>query len=204
MIKLSFYEIPLSNREYGTMADPLKEIEINNKKMWITKPQEHDIIAQRVETAFNIALGKLLETKGNIETVMQTGEAFGRGIFADLIQEKPEEWTMQEWLESVITHIFNPMGHGFTITEISDNCIKSMMTRNPLHEKSSERNIVGLFTYGFTRGLFLSAFPKGELIMDNTTLTDDPLTEYTFKINPLHRDRLERERVKNFFITTKK
>jgi len=43
----------------------------------VNETDEAGEIARRRDTAFNVALGKLLDTNGNLETVMQTGEAFG-------------------------------------------------------------------------------------------------------------------------------
>lgn len=186
------------------MVKSLKEIEFNDRMIWITEPDEDGEISKRRDTAFNVALGKLLDTNGNVETVMQTGEAFGRGLFADSLKEKPEEWNIREWLESTVENIFNPMGHAFTFTEIAADKAKSMLTRCPLHENTNEHHVAGLFTYGFIRGLFLSAFPEGELILGSTMAKDDPMTEFIFKTNASYRDRSERERVKNFFITAKK
>ncbi|MCK5113000.1 MAG: hypothetical protein KAQ84_05600, partial [Thermoplasmatales archaeon] len=93
------------------MEKPLKERESNGRTIWMNEPDEVGEIARRRDTAFNVALGRLLDTNGNLETVMQTGEAFGRGLFADLIKEKPEEW-----LSSTVEHVFNPLGNAFTFS----------------------------------------------------------------------------------------
>ena len=112
---------------------------------------------------------------------MQTGEAFGRGLFEDSIKEKPEKWTMEEWLSSTVEHIFNPLGNAFTFSEIADDEVKSLMTRCPLHENTNEPHVASLFTYGFMRGLLLSAFPHGELLMGDIVETEGrPKTEFIF------------------------
>ncbi len=176
------------------MEEPLKETKFSDETEYLSKWRDN---------AFNVALGKLLDTNGNIETVLQTGEAFGRGLFAEFIKEKPKEWTMKEWLDSTVETIFNPMGNLFTFTEIDSDEAKSVLTRCPLREKSNEHNVAGLFTYGFIRGLLLSAFPNGELLMGGTMAKDVPMTEFIFKANASYIDRFERERVKNFFVTRK-
>jgi hypothetical protein len=187
------------------MEKLLKERESNGRAIWVNEPDEAGEIARRRETAFNVALGKLLDTNGNLETVMQTGEAFGRGLFEDLIKEKPEKWTMEEWLSSTVEHIFNPLGNAFTFSKIADDEVKSLMTRCPLHENTNEPHVASLFTYGFMRGLLLSAFPQGELLMGDTVETEDwPRTKFIFKTNTLFKDRFERERVKSSFDITKK
>ncbi len=187
------------------MEKLLKERESNGRAIWVNEPDEAGEIARRRDTAFNVALGKLLDTNGNLETVMQTGEAFGRGLFEDLIKEKPEKWTMEEWLSSTVEHIFNPLGNAFTFSEIADDEVKSLMTRCPLHENTNEPHVASLFTYGFMRGLLLSAFPHGELLMGDIVETESrPKTEFIFKTNALFKDRFERERVKSSFDITKK
>ena len=57
---------------------------------------------------------------------------------------------------------------------------------------------------GCIRGLFLSAFPNGELLMGSTMALGAPVTEFTFKSNASYKDRFERQRVKNLFTITKK
>lgn len=187
------------------MEKLLKERESNGRAIWVNEPDEAGEIARRRDNAFNVALGKLLDTNGNLETVMQTGEAFGRGLFEDSIKEKPEKWTMEEWLSSTVEHIFNPLGNTFTFSEIADDEVKSLMTRCPLHENTNEPHVASLFTYGFMRGLLLSAFPHGELLMGDIVETEGrPKTEFIFKTNALFKDRFERERVKSSFDITKK
>ena len=161
-------------------------------------------ILKRVDTAFNVALGKLLETHGNAETVMQTGEAFGRGLFAEFINEEPDEWTMKKWLDAVMESIFDPMGTSFTLAEIESDKARSLMTQSSLQENSDETHVASLFTYGFIRGLLLSAFPKGELLMGSTMTLGAPVTEFTFKTTASYTDKFERQRVKDLFTTSKK
>ena len=162
-------------------------------------------IAKRRDAAFTVALGKLLDANGNLETVMQTGEAFGRGLFADCIKEKPNEWTMEEWLDATVEHVFNPLGNVFTFSNIDAGKVQSLLTRCPLQEKTNEPRVASLFTYGLMRGLLLSAFPSGELLMGTTTESEErSLTEFIFKKNALYKDKGERERVKSFFDITRK
>jgi len=90
-------------------------------------------ISKRVDTAFNVALGKILETHGNAEIVMQTGEAFGRGLFAEFIKEEPDEWTMKKWLDITMESIFDPMDTSFTLAEIESDKARSLMTQSSLY-----------------------------------------------------------------------
>lgn len=162
-------------------------------------------ISKRIDTAFNVAIGKFVDSNGDLETVMQTGEAFGRGLFEDYIKEKPTEWTMEDWINSMEEHIFNPLGNSFTFSNISEDKVESVLTRCPLQENTDESQVASLFTYGFMRGLLLSAFPNGELIMGDTIEEESSkMTEFVFKTSALYRDRFERERIKSSFSITKK
>ena len=187
------------------MEKPIKESVSNDQPIWLIEPVKIEDLIERRDTAFNIALGKLLDSNGNIETVMQTGEAFGRGLFHDCIKEKPNEWTMEEWLNSMVEHVFTPLGNTFTFSKIANDEVKSLLTRCPLQKFEDESNVASLFTYGFIRGLFKSAFPKGELLMeDKTDIDGSKMTEFIFKTSALYKDKFERERVKSSFNTTKK
>ncbi len=185
------------------MQKPLKEINSVNHRVWITQPHELRTIVKRRENAFEIAKGKFLES-GNIELVMQTAEAFGRGLFTEFVKDNPKEWTMKKWLVSATEQIFNPLGEGATFTKISDEEVKSLVFRNLLHEESPDPATVSLFTYGFLRGMFLSAFPEGELLMKSTMAAGAPMSEFIFRAQANGLDHGERERIKNEFTTMKK
>jgi hypothetical protein len=136
---------------------------------------------------------------------MQPGEAFGRGLFAERLIEKPPEWTIKEWVESTKEDVFEPLGTGFSFTEISQDAAKTLIMRDPLRARSQESTAASLFTYGVMRGLFLSAFPKGELLMGDTIKTPDvDALEFTFKTHASVKDRFERERVKRSFTLKEK
>lgn len=161
-------------------------------------------LENRRDTAFDVALGKLLETNGNLETLMQLGEAFGRGLFNDYIKENTSDWTIERWVDTTVEKIFNPLGNTFDFSKISKSEGKSRLTRCPISEKTNEPQVAILFTYGFMRGMLLSAFPKGELLMDNSCSDEYLLPQFTLKIKALYRDKGERERVKACFNSTKK
>jgi len=182
------------------MSEPFRKIESGDSIVWVTQPNEVETLLKRRETAFNVAKGKLKDSGGKIETVMQTAEAFGRGLFEDFIKKESHDWTMEKWVEPVVENIFNPMGTAATFTKITEEEAKSLIFRCRLHEESNEPHMASLFTYGFMRGLLLSAFPDGELLMGSTMAQGAPMIEFTFKINPTNKDRLERERIKNFFM----
>jgi hypothetical protein len=114
----------------------------------------------------------------------------------------PGERTGKEWLESAAENIFNPMGTGATFTEITNDQAISKMFRCLLHEQSEDSELVSVFNYGFLRGMFINAFPKGELIMKNSMALGAPMTELIFKANADVIDKLERQRVKNTFQTS--
>ena len=187
------------------MEKPIKESVINGQTIWKNDPIELENLKKRRDTAFNVALGRLLDTNGNIETVMQIAEAFGRGLFQEFIQEKPESWTMEEWLNTIVENIFNPLGNAFTFSKISNDEVQSTLTKCPLQENTEESHVASLFTYGFFRGLLKSAFPNGELLLEDTSNSEECFkNKFTFKINAMYKDKFERERVKSSFNITKK
>jgi len=187
------------------MGKPFKKIESGDHTVWITQPNEVESLLKRRETAFNVAKGKLADSSGNIETVMQTAEAFGRGLFSDFIKKKSDVWTMKKWVKPAVENVFNPMGTAATFTKITEDEAKSLIFRCRLHEESNEPHMASLFTYGFLRGMLLSAFPDGELLMGSAMAQGAPMIEFTFKANAIDKDRLERERIKKNFTTyTKK
>ncbi len=185
------------------MVKSLKKIESQDRTVWLTQPDEVEEFLKRQEIAFNVAKGKFADSNGNIELVLQTAEAFGRGLYSEQIKDKPNEWTVKEWLESTSNQIFNPMGTGATFTKIGNDEAKSLLFRCLLHEKSDEPHVASIFTYGFMRGMFLSAFPDGELLMGSTMAHGAPMTELIFKANASNDDRGERERIKNSFTKLK-
>ena len=184
------------------MGSPLKKIESGKNIVWITQPNEEDHILKRSKTAYNIAIGKLNDSGGKIETVMQTAEAFGRGLFEDYIKAQEKEWTMEKWVKPLVDSIFNPMGTGATFTKIDENEAKSFIFRCRLHEEAKNQNMASVFTYGFLRGILLSAFPNGELLMQSTIAEGAPTINLIFKANAEPEDMMERERIKRNFSTT--
>ena len=129
---------------------------------------------------------------------MQTGEAFGRGLFEDYIKEESNEWTMDKWLSPVIKNVFNPMGTGATFTNIDNEGAKSFIFRYVnSKEDADDHQISTLFNYGFLRGMLLSAFPQGELILENSMVDGAQMDEFVFKVNATEDDESEREKIKN-------
>lgn len=180
------------------MEKTFKKKDLETNAFWDTTPDEVEALLKRRETAFNVAKGKLADS-GKIETVMQTAEAFGRGLFQDFIKEESDHWTMEKWAKPVVENIFSPMGTAVNFTKLTVGEAKSLVFKWPLHKESKEMQIGSLFTYGFLRGMFLSAFPEGEILMESAMVKDSPIMEFTFKTKAIDADRFERERVKNFF-----
>ena len=185
------------------MHKPLREIRSEDHTVWMTQPSEVESLVKKRETAFTVAKGKFADS-GNVEIAMQIAEAFGRGLFAEHIKEKPERWTVKEWLESAAEQVFNPLGTGATITKLTDEEAQSLLFKCSLHEAAEEPHIASLFTYGYLRGMFLSAFPDGEVLMRSTMAHGAPMSEFVFKATATDAERLERERVKNSFTTMKR
>ena len=181
------------------MNESLKKIESKDRTVWITQPNETEMLLKRREIAFNVAKGKLADGNGNIETVMQTAEAFGRGLFEDYLKKDSNDWSMNSWVKPMVENVFNPMGTGATFTKITEDEAKSLIFRCPLHENSGEPQMASLFTYGFLRGMLVSAFPDGELLMGSSIAHGAPMIEFIFKADATGDDRIERERVKKLF-----
>jgi len=181
------------------MSESLKKIESKNRTVWMTQPNETEMLLKRREIAFNVAKGKLVDSNGNIETVMQTAEAFGRGLFEDYLKKDSNDWSMNSWVKPMVENVFNPMGTGATFTKITEDEAKSLIFRCLLHENSGEPQMASLFTYGFLRGMLVSAFPDGELLMGSSIAHGAPMIEFIFKADATGDDRIERERVKKLF-----
>ena len=186
------------------MGESLKKIESGDRTVWITQPNEIENILDKREAAFNIAKEKLASEPGKIETAMQIAEAFGRGLFEEFIKKNSDEWTMEKWVKPIVGNIFNPMGTTATFTKITGDEAKSLIFRCQLHEDSKEPHIASLFTYGFLRGMLLSAFPDGEILMGSSMAQGAPMIEFTYKKNATEEDRLERERIKEVFMNNTK
>lgn len=182
------------------MGEPLRKLESGENSVWITQPNEIENILRRRQIAYGVAKGKTKDCGGKIETAMQTAEAFGRGLFEELIKQENKDWTISEWVKPVVKNIFNPMGTGATFTKISEDEAKSMVFRYR-HKEDDDLNLHfdSLFNYGFLRGMLLSAFPDGELIMQSSMVQGAQVDEFIFKANADEEDRFERERIKNSF-----
>jgi hypothetical protein len=161
-------------------------------------PHEEQILKWR-ENAFHAAVEKLREIHGKAETVIQTGEAFGRGLFSQQLKEQSPQWTITKWLERTKEDVLTPLGTEFTFTKISEDTATTFLNRDPLKHHSKESTSASLFTYGVMRGLFLSAFPKGELLFHKTETGTANQQEFILKTHASVNDRFERERVKRTF-----
>lgn len=179
------------------MGEPFKKIASSEDHMvWLTQPKELEELLKRREVAFEVAQGKLNDSGGKIETAIQTAEAFGRGIFAEFINNNADYPTMNTWLTPVVEHVLNPLGTGAIFTSITEQEATSRIFRCSLHENARDPHMASLFTYGFLRGLLLSAFPQGELLMKSSMAHGSPTLDFTFKTRSNSTERGERERVK--------
>jgi hypothetical protein len=181
--------------------EPKKKQDI--QQSWEEKTSSEEQIMKWRESAFQAAVEKLKETpEGNPETVMQTGEAFGRGLFEQQLKERQPDWTITKWLQKTEEDVFKPLGTEFVFTKISEDTATTFLNRDPLRRMSKESTVASLFTYGVMRGLFLSAFPKGELLFHENNVADQQ--EFVFKTHASAKDRFERERVKRAFTSLKR
>ena len=169
--------------------EPMKKIEKRNNAVWITQPEEIDLIIKRQQKALDVAWGKVNDN-GKIETMIHTAEAFGRSLFAEFIENKEQNWTMDKWIKPVVENVFNPMGTGATLTEISEDVVTSMVFRYNKNEKLSPY-MFSLFNYGFLRGMLKSAFPDGEIIFKKSMADGCSVDIFTFIAKVDSADKLE-------------
>ena len=102
-------------------------------------------------------------------------------------------------------NIFDPLGNKFESSKISKDEVQSILSICPLQQNTNETQVASLFTYSFMRGLFKSAFPQGEVLMEKSLKEDkEQKTQFIFRSKAKPKDRFERERVKDFFNITKK
>ena len=150
-------------------------------------------LMQWQDSAFQAALEKLQKHHGSPDTVMRMGEAFGRGVYAQQIKEKSPNQSIPEWVDEIQKDICTPLGTEFTFTKISHDIATTFVNRNPLAHRPEERTAAELFHFGVMRGLFLSAFPNGELLINVLDKNEKP--EFIFKTFASAKDRLERENI---------
>lgn len=167
-------------------------------------PEEKEI-SSWYDSAFHAALDKLEHDHGNAaDTVMRMGEAFGRGLYTQRLKDKSPKWTIDDWVGELQKDVYKPLGSEFIFTQISPDVATTFKARNPLLQLSQKHAAAAatLFDFGVMRGLFLSAFPKGELLLNKERPVDHP--EFVFKAYASARDKCERERVIRMFTFLKK
>ncbi len=183
------------------MEEPRLGKRFTPHQSWEEKTSNLEQISRWRDSAFQAAVQKLQETNGDTETVMQTGEAFGRGLFSQELKKQSKGWTIKKWVDQTEEDVLKPLGTEFIFTRTSEDGATIYLNRNPLKKFSKEKVAASLFTYGLMRGLFLSAFPKGELLSHDPSTTTRP--EFILKIQASAKDKSERERVKRAFSSSK-
>jgi hypothetical protein len=149
-----------------------------------------------------MTLEKLHSEHGNTETVIRTDDALGRDLSACRVKEKSPNWTIKGWRETIEESVLKPLGTEFRFTKISQDVATTFINRDPLRQMFKERTVASLFNYGVMRGLFLSAFPKGDPLINGSETTNQ--LEFIFKTHATAKDRFEREQVKRVFTTLEK
>ena len=175
------------------MGKPFKRIHSGNNTVWITQPYEEEELLKRRELAFNIARGKLSDNNGKLETMIQTGEAFGRGLFDNYIKNEADIWNMKRWVKPVVENVLNPLGTGATFTKITEKQASSLIFKCPLHDNTDDQTLASIFTYGYLKGLLLSAFPDGEIDLKQSISEGAPLIEFMFKAETSKDDKSKNE-----------
>lgn len=174
----------------------------NTDILWGEDLSEEEQIAKCRDGTFHTTLEKLQAEHGNTETVIPIDEAFGRGLNACRVKEKSLDWTIKGWQETIEEDVFKPLGTEFSFTKISQDVATTFMNRDPLKQMYKESTVASLFNYGVMRGLFLSAFQKGDLLINGSEIAEQ--LEIIFKTHASAKDKFERERVKCVFTTLKK
>lgn len=153
-------------------------------------------IEEKTDRAFHIACMKTEIQERQPELILQTGEAFGKGLFTDHIQQQEnKEWTIHEWAEITQKRVLLPMKSNLVFTTVQEDEAQSVMFTPPLslHQNTAQAS---LFTYGLLRGLFRSAFPHGELSMTAHQTGGTKVTELKFKLHATSPDKYERDKIK--------
>jgi len=184
------------------MRRPSKHPKVGIAGSWEDEVSDVEQMRRWHASAFQAAVEKLRESHGNAETVMQTGEAFGRGLFSQKMQEKNHQWTVAEWLEKAEENVLGPLRTEFTFTRNAPDAATLFIERDPLASHTKESTVASLFMYGVMRGLFQSAFPEGELLCKGAFRGDS--SEFILKAHASQSDHSERERVKRLFTVVKK
>jgi len=183
------------------MNDPINKKNISHSS-WEDILTQKQQLTKWQDSAFHAALEKFQAEHRNPDIVMRMGEAFGRGLFARQIKDKSPEWTIREWIKEIQNDVWKPLGTEFTFTKISQDMATTFINRNPVVPPSQEHTAASLFNFGVMRGLFLSAFPKGELLVN--VMKNEHQPELIFKTHASARDKLERERAIRAFTFLKK
>lgn len=174
------------------MSSQKADLKSNPPPSWEDTGSLHQKITEWQESAFHAAVEKLQVEHGTPDTVMRMGEAFGRGLYAQRLKNRSSDLTIKEWIDEIQTDVCKPLGTEFNVTNISPDVATTFFNRNPLMQKSQERTVASLFHFGVMRGLFLSAFPQGELLVN--VLKEEHQPEFIFKTHASAKDKLERER----------
>ncbi len=165
---------------------------------WESLPDNASGLQSWRDSAFAAAMAKFQASHGNAEAVLQTGEAFGRAIFSNHLADTTDR-DLEQWCAEV-SNLLAPLGDSFALTSARHDVVATFLRRNPLTHHRLDRPLESLFTYGTLRGLFLSAFPEGELVVAPSSPSgDDSPGSLMFKLHPSSLDRLARERVKDAY-----
>ena len=104
---------------------------------------------------------------------------------------------MDQWVKPVVKNIFNPMGTAATFTDITEEEAKSFVFRYKENDyDSADPYLSSLFTYGFLRGMLLSAFPEGDILIHSSMADGSQADEFTFKIKVNEEEKHEIEQNK--------
>jgi hypothetical protein len=174
----------------------------NTDIFWEEDLSEEEQIAKWQDSTFYITLERLQADHGNTETVIRIDEAFGRNLSTCRIKEKSPDWIIKGCREIIEEEVFKPLGTEFSFTKISQDVTTIFINRNPLKQMYKENTVTSLFNYGVMRNLFLSAFPKEELLINGSETMYKP--EFIFKTHASVKDRFERERVKRVLTNLEK
>lgn len=203
MIKSLYYVIHLLIKENENMEPTSKKEPSENLTGKLVDLQKTSSIVKWRDSAFTAAVDKFVKTNNKAETVMQTGEAFGRGLFTELLGHTAKQWTIKQWLDITTSQVLTPIGTPLKCTTLTQEAAVSTVQKN-ISMETSQQEISSLFTFGLLRGLFLSAFPDGELLLENIEAADLSQTQVIFKTHASFKDKFERERVKHVFTSMKK
>jgi hypothetical protein len=178
-------------------TEELKILKDNGEKVVASVPnQDIGFVAKLNDLVVTTMINTFVrEKKTNARAVLDSAEKFGRLVFSECVGKK-DSWTPYEWVVACICKIFNRQGTGVTFTVSHDNEVRAIIHKCPTPERARiSPEVACAFSWGYVRGLWLSAFPEGEALMKCAMAMGCPTCEFVFTIKKSKADENAMEHV---------